>query len=212
MKIVRRVESRSLFLTFDDGPTIETQKVLDVLKAENVPATFFVVGTRAKANRSILEQIIRDGHSVGHHSLDHTYSAFFASSPRLRQWIEQGKSLLETFGVKSVGFRPPNGIVTPPLMKVLNEMREPLILWNTRFFDAVIPWTRRRALSSLKRIEPGSIILLHDAQSASRIDAFCDVLRDYIQHAKSQGFVFARLTPELIQKQSESIAFNVSKK
>ena len=204
MKIVRHVESRSIFLTFDDGPSEQTPKVLDVLREENVRATFFVVARQAALHRSITEQTVRDGHAIGHHSLDHTYAAFFAAGSRLRDWINEGELALKDMGISSVGFRPPNGIVTPPLRRILAEKKEPLILWNVRFYDAIIPWTSKRAISSLKRTTLGSIVLLHDAQKESRIDDFCRVLREYIREAKRQGLTFDRLTSELVRKQSFS--------
>lgn len=205
MKIVRSVDSRALFLTFDDGPSEETRKVLSVLRSENVLATFFVVAKRAEDFSSVLEDVMRDGHAIGHHSFDHTYGVFFSSRSKLKKWIEDGEALLKKIGVSvSVGFRPPNGIVTPPLKRVLQDKREPLILWNVRFYDAVIPWTRKRALASLSRTKAGSIILLHDAQRPARIDEFCLILRDYIREAKARGFTFDRLTSDLVQKQSFS--------
>jgi peptidoglycan-N-acetylglucosamine deacetylase len=189
----------TVFLTFDDGPDEHfTPEVLRVLKTHKAQATFFVIADKLKNNRRQLEEIQAAGHAIGNHSLDHRYRHFFAGKRRLEHWIDDAEAEMRRMGVQEwVGFRPPAGILTPPLLRVLRERGEPLVLWNERFYDAVIPWTERRALRSARNIQPGSIVLLHDRQKSRRRNSFLQTLDRYIAELKSRGLRSRALTREL---------------
>jgi peptidoglycan-N-acetylglucosamine deacetylase len=194
---------KTLYLTFDDGPdAASTPSVLKTLEREQVLATFFVVATKAKAERALLERILADGHSIGNHSLDHGYRAFFASQQKMTDWVWESEQEFANLLVEPVGFRPPAGVVTPPLKRALASKSLPLVLWQTRFFDTTFTWSKGSAERSLRSAKAGDIILLHDRQPASRLDGFCETLEHYIRAARAQGFSFARLTSELCRKQS----------
>jgi peptidoglycan/xylan/chitin deacetylase (PgdA/CDA1 family) len=196
---------KKIYLTFDDGPSAEsTLSVLKVLKDEGVVATFFLVAEKARANPELLQEIITNGHSIGNHSLDHSYRAFFGSKKTMSAWIQASEDVFSKLGIQSVGFRPPAGVVTPPLIQALKDRKEPLVRWNIRFFDTVIPWTKSRALAALAQTQGGSIVLLHDAQSSRRIENFCLTLESYIRAARLKGFEFGSLTAELCRKQSSN--------
>jgi peptidoglycan/xylan/chitin deacetylase (PgdA/CDA1 family) len=174
MKAKRIVpDSKSLYLTFDDGPVSSTDDVLKILDRHKIKATFFVVAQTAKKNQAILRNILAAGHSIGNHSLDHSYSHFFKGKQSLLQWIksseEEISSLIEG---PTVGFRPPAGVRTPELHQALSELQMPLILWRQRFFDTIFPFTFSKARRSLKCVKPGSIILLHDRQDPRRLPLF----------------------------------------
>lgn len=197
--------TKELFLTFDDGPDpIGTPRVLDVLLSEQVPATFFVVATQAQKERSLVERLLADGHTIGNHSLDHSYSAFFGSQQKMNDWVWESERAFAEMLVEPVGFRPPAGVVTPPLKKALKAKGLPLILWQTRFFDTQFQWTPKKAESSLVDASAGDIILLHDRQKATRLDLFCEALKHYIHQARDQGFRFERLTVGRCRKQGLS--------
>ena len=68
----------TIFLSFDDGPFEGcTDKVLDLLEKHDAKVTFFVVAQRAKQNKHLIDRMINEGHAIGNHSLDHSYSKFF---------------------------------------------------------------------------------------------------------------------------------------
>lgn len=185
----------SIFLTFDDGPDpISTPVVLDLLRREQVQATFFVIAEKARQSPDLLVRIRDEGHAVGNHSLDHRYRNFFRSQRGMGRWIDQATEVLRGLGLESsVGFRPPAGIVTPPLVRCLTSQGEPLVLWNERFYDAVLPWSEQKAKRSAQRLQPGSIVLLHDRQGANRLPNFCTVLSAYIHALRERKFDFAVL-------------------
>ncbi len=190
---------RQIFLTFDDGPNDQsTARVLDVLKARSVPATFFIVGQDLRPQLKLVRRMVSEGHALGNHSWDHLYANYFSNEARLSGWVARVNEELRALELpESVGFRPPAGVVTPPLLKALTALREPLILWNERFFDAVFAWGRARADRSARRLSGGSIVLLHDGQKPERIEGFCATLDHYITSLRARGFEFVPLTREM---------------
>jgi peptidoglycan/xylan/chitin deacetylase (PgdA/CDA1 family) len=194
-------DSKTLYLTFDDGPKESTLRILDVLAACEIEATFFVVASEVERRKAILGEIKSRGHGLGNHSLDHKYGPFFAGRKAMGQWVHSAENLLSfELGEPTVGFRPPAGIRTPELRWALEELNIPLVLWKIRFFDTVMRWTPSRALSSLKKTASGDIILLHDPQPHENLSLFVETLKIYIETAKKMGFEFRKLTRGLCQE------------
>ena len=205
MKAIRRLPDSSrktLYLTFDDGPHHgSTEPILEVLERHGIHATFFAVAEKAQRDPGFLRGIRAAGHSIGNHSLDHGYSRFFRGRRALREWIDLAEtSLSQLIGEPTVGFRPPAGVRTPELYGVLRDLKMPLVLWSTRFFDTVLPWTRSQAMKSLRRAHSGDIILLHDRQELTRLPSFIQTFDTYISGAKSAGFEFEILTRDKLER------------
>jgi len=184
-----------IFLTFDDGPVPgTTENVLAILKKYQVKATFFVVAEQAKEHRQTTNKIIKDGHSIGNHSLNHSFRPFFSGRKKMLEWISTSEEILQDLtGVKSVGWRSPAGIQTPPLHYALNKLQIPLIHWNIRYYDSLWTWTWHAAESSIENITPGSIILLHDRQKKRNEKNFLETLERFIPALKERGFALDRL-------------------
>ncbi|MBI3555798.1 MAG: polysaccharide deacetylase family protein [Deltaproteobacteria bacterium] len=195
-------EVKSLYLTFDDGPNSDsTPEVLETLETCRVPATFFVVARKAAAKRQLVQDIRANGHAIGNHSLDHRYGSFFSGRAKMLEWITSSEEMLkETTGAPSVGFRPPAGVRTPELHWALKQLNLPLVMWQRRFYDTVVPWNEKRALRSLASSTSGEIILLHDAQPVKRLPGFLKTLASYIKTAQQQGYEFRPLTRALCQE------------
>ena len=70
---------KRVYLTFDDGPSDNTEEILDILKKYDVKATFFVVGNTSEHGQELLKRIVEDGHSIGIHSYSHKYSSIYDS-------------------------------------------------------------------------------------------------------------------------------------
>lgn len=195
--IIRKLSSEphSVYLTFDDGPDpVGTPRVLDILAQQGVKATFYLVAEKARANRDLLMRIRAEGHAIGNHSWDHRYRNYFRGPDHLERWMKRASDEFESLGVGPVsGFRPPAGVITPALIKAARRLNLPLVLWNERFYDAVLPWTFAKASESAKRLKPGSIVLLHDRQSPAQADRFCQILSSYITRLKDRGFNFDKL-------------------
>ena len=190
--IVRSLPERGgeIFLTFDDGPVPgSTEAVLELLAVKSAYATFFLISQKALKHSELVYRIRDGGHAIGNHSPDHAYRNFFRYKPAVCEWIRRAEQDFLTLGVRQlVGFRPPAGIVNRHVQRAAEELGVPLILWNERFFDAVVPWSLRRAEASAARLRGGSIVLLHDRQRPSRTTGFCKTLGDYINRLQARYF------------------------
>lgn len=201
--LIRKINTNKLeiFLTFDDGPDAKcTPAVLNLLREEGALATFFVIGERAKKNPALVERIIQEGHSVFSHSSDHHYRNYFRGKDRLKVWLTESLRELElqTKSPQKV-FRPPAGVLTPPLVEIAQELGIPLILWNQRFYDSVRPWSEAAGKRSAQNVCPGDIVLLHDSQKTQHCSVFLGTLRVYLQDIKNRGFLFSNLTLSQIE-------------
>jgi peptidoglycan-N-acetylglucosamine deacetylase len=185
---IHQLPGNKRYITFDDGPFPGcTENVLKTLEENKVKASFFVVAERARRERSLLFEIQSQGHSIGNHSLDHSYGNFFARKSSLKEWIKRSEGILEDLGVEPVGFRSPVGIRTPALHAALRELKLPLIHWNIRFYDTKREWAKSKALSSWKKTGPGSIVLLHDTHTGEKGARFLESLSAYLKMAYNEN-------------------------
>ncbi|MBR3840336.1 MAG: polysaccharide deacetylase [Erysipelotrichales bacterium] len=98
------------YLTFDDGPTDLTPKVLDVLAEYNVKATFFIKGVMIKYHPDLLNRIVEEGHTLGNHTVTHKYEEIYTSTEALKaEILENNRRILEQTGVVVTAFRFPGG-------------------------------------------------------------------------------------------------------
>ena len=149
-------------LTFDDGPGPYTKAVLDVLKAEGVPATFFLTGEHVLAYPATTLRIAAEGHEVGNHSWDHPRRFDFLSASEAASQIARTDAAIEAvLGFVPAIFRPPNGSYDAGVMAIADR---PLILWDF----ATLDWLHDSEATAVRRVErlthSGSIILMHDVQ------------------------------------------------
>jgi len=182
-------------LTFDDGPHPEvTPRLLDLLKERGVRATFFVIGREAARHPGIVRRIAAEGHTLGNHTERHSY-LFWAMRPAaLRREIEQAQqAIAAASGVRCRLFRAPVGLKSPFEARVLRALGLELVSWQARFLDrAASPARLRRRL---RRVGPGSIILLHDGadRSAAGNPALLEVLPGLLESLEARGLRCAAL-------------------
>ncbi|UYL09608.1 polysaccharide deacetylase family protein [Bdellovibrio sp. SKB1291214] len=203
--IVRKIHSakNEIYLTFDDGPTEDlTPQVLDLLKEMNAKANFFVIGDEARKHPDILKRIVQEGHGLFSHSLDHAYRNYFKGTAQVKNWIENSLADLNHQSKQpQKAFRPPAGILTPPLITAAEQLQCPLVLWSHRFFDTTHAFTEEKALASLKTLRSGDIILLHDRQKTEHQELFLKTLRKYLQETQTQGYRCACLSDSVLQEE-----------
>ena len=158
-------------LTFDDGPDPKwTPQVLDILKANGIKATFFLVGVNAEKYPDLVRRIVAEGHEIGNHTYYHP-NLSICWPEHIRLELNATQLLLETItGRSTTLFRPPYNADTSPSsladlapLRIANEMNYLVVLENIDPQD----WARPGADVILERIKQqrrdGSIILLHDA-------------------------------------------------
>lgn len=159
-------EARGVALTFDDGPSPEhTPRVLDLLDAARVRATFFVIGKKAAAHPEIVRAIVERGHAVGVHGHDHDRLLALRTPARVGDDLEKCIAAVEGItGVRPTLFRPPVGITSPRIARALEEFDVTVVGWSVRALDG---WAGARpdrvAARVVPKLEDGAIVLLHDA-------------------------------------------------
>lgn len=103
-------KTKRVYLTFDDGPSRETEKILDILKEKDVKATFFVIGREDEFSKAIYKRIVEEGHTLGMHSYSHINTEIYASMDAFQKDFNKlYKLLLGTTGVQPEYYRFPGG-------------------------------------------------------------------------------------------------------
>ena len=157
-------DGREVWLTIDDGPSVDTLAVLDLLDAHAAKATFFLVGDRAQAHPELVREIVGRGHDIGNHSRTHPAGRFWALGPRrMRAEIEGAQRQLTAIGGRApVWFRAVVGHANPFVSAPLRDIGLARVAWTARGYDAVEP-NVERVLSRIERhLVPGAIVLLHE--------------------------------------------------
>jgi peptidoglycan/xylan/chitin deacetylase (PgdA/CDA1 family) len=191
-------EGKRCALTFDDGPAEPfTQQVLDILREQRVPATFFVVGKNVERHPELLRRIVAEGHEVGNHTYSHLF-VYFKSRRRMAEEIDRTQAIIEKVtNIRPKVFRPPYGARWFGLVPTLLERGMHMILWSATGYD----WKKDVqgiTRASLRELKPGAVILLHDGRNAlpaTEVDRSRTVaaLPDIIAGAREQGYTFAPL-------------------
>lgn len=163
---VRKVTgSADVALTFDDGPHATwTPRILDMLRAQRVKATFCLVGTQVRKNPALVVRIVREGHTLCNHSWNHDRA--LGSRPvaviradLVRTNVEIRKAVP---GAMIRFFRQPYGTWTPAGVAVARELGMEPLGWDVDPKDWEKPAAKIIGQRVLARIKPGSIVLLHD--------------------------------------------------
>lgn len=203
-----------VILTFDDGPSSEyTPQILDILKKEKVPATFFVVGMEAENNLPILKRIYKEGHEIGNHTFSHPNIAE-VSTERAATEMETTRLLIEAVtGRSTVLFRAPYNADSEPTSEV--ELKPIALSKKKNYYtigESIDPedWEVGITANSIyertiKQYEanPGKgIILFHDA--GGNRQATVDALPKIIKYFKDKGVKFTTVA-NLMGKTKEDI-------
>ncbi|MCF7222192.1 polysaccharide deacetylase family protein [Marilutibacter chinensis] len=164
------VDEPAAWLTIDDGPSDDTEAILDLLDAHHARATFFLVAARAQARPALVREIVRRGHTIGNHSLDHPSARFWMLGPRaLARQIGEAQAVLAGLaGQPPRWFRAVVGMANPFVAAVLKRQGLARVAWCTRGFDTV----EQDPAIVVTRLEgglrPGAIVLLHEGAAHGR--------------------------------------------
>ena len=161
-------KARTVALTFDDGPNEPwTSRLLDVLAAREVPATFFQVGRCAERHPDVTRRVLAEGHVLGNHSLSHSFRRY-VTDPRQDAEVRGGQEVLAAVsGVTPLLYRPPwlchwpwvlGGVARSGSAVVSGTFAHPL--------EVVQPAAHRLTDGAVRRAEPGGMLILHDGREA----------------------------------------------
>ena len=182
-----------MYLTFDDGPSPEnTVRILDVLQARNIKATFFLVGENVRRYPDIVQRIVADGHTIGIHCDNHDYARLYASADSyLADFEAAHQTLLDLTGIDVKLFRFPGGSVNDFNAGVRDEIIREMTArgyiyydWNASLEDAVESSDPAQLVANGVSTTLGRqkvIMLAHDVKSdtALCLDTLLDSLPEY---------------------------------
>ncbi|QTD43378.1 delta-lactam-biosynthetic de-N-acetylase [Sporosarcina sp. Te-1] len=186
-------DEKIAYLTFDNGyENGYTESILDTLKNEDVPATFFLTGHYLKSAAPLVKRMVKEGHTIGNHSYNHPNMAS-ASQQKVEEELKKFDELLnQTAGVQRTSyFRPPEGIFSETLLAQANELGYRHIFWSVAFIDwhANKPKGKAYAYNELMtQLHPGAVILMHTVSPDN-----AEALPDFIREAKKLGYEFRSL-------------------
>lgn len=182
-------ESRKVYLTFDDGPSENTSKILDILKERNIKATFFVVGFDDEASRELYQRIVAEGHTLGMHSYSHKYDMIYESLDAFKEDMSHLQSYLEEVtGVTPKIMRFPGGssnqvsnVDMKELIRYVKEEGLTYFDWNIESGDATSQaYTSdelvQNVMSEVVKYDT-SVVLMHDTSAkAATVEALVPMI------------------------------------
>ena len=179
-------ESKLISLTFDDGPNYNTNKVLEILEEYNVPATFFVLGSKIKGNEYILNKIIESGSEIGNHTYNHKILTKLKED-KIKEEIDSTSNLIfEVTGIYPTLLRPSYGIVNNKIKEISNY---PIIIWDIDTLDWKYHNSKKVAGRVLSKASDGDIILMHDVYSST-----ANALKVIVPELKNRGYTFVTVS------------------
>lgn len=175
--VYRAVGGRTVWVTLDDGPhPSRTSQILSALGRHGVKAVFFVVGTNAKAQPSLLRDISGAGHLIGNHTWDHPDLSRLSASA-FRDQLERTRDVISQYPGGTTLFRPPYGAHNATVDKVVSQLGYRSILWSVDTLD----WNKsykpdkwiQHGLDQIRN-RTSSLVLAHAIQktTAAHFDAF----------------------------------------
>ena len=172
---------KTVFLTFDDGPTpIASEWVLDFLRDEQTHATFFCLGENVKNHPELFERMKAEGHAIGNHSYRHEHG-FKASKKGYITSIEKADELIQ-----SKLFRPPYGKLPRSYDRYLKKYT--IVMWSYMAYDFDEKVSIEQILQSAKSIRNGDILVFHDNQKSH--ERLKIILPQVVEMLKEKGFSF----------------------
>lgn len=187
---------KQLVLTFDDGPDpIYTKEILNLLKNENIKATFFVVAENAEKYPELIHCIKKDGHCIALHSLNHRH-ALLSSYHYMKYDFSRSLELLQSMNCNIKFYRPPWGARNIFTGKLVKRHNLTMVLWDVMVGDWKANHTSNLLADRiLRKVFPGAIICLHDgcekyggAKNATPITI--DALKSVLPKLKEEGYNF----------------------
>lgn len=189
--------SKTIALTFDDGSDgTNIQKILDILSANNVKATFFLTGSGAQNHPQAIKNIVAKGHQIGNHSYSHPDFTGLTAA-QIKSQLDRTETTIKNITGKSTKpiFRAPFGSTNSAVLTAVgNAGYTHTIHWNIDTLDWQGVSASQITLKVMNNIVPGSIILMHTGAGASGTHG---ALPDMIKKLKAQGYSFATVSQVL---------------
>ena len=185
------VDGPFVAMTFDDGPSAKlTPKLLDLLAAHHMKATFFVVGENAADHPEILQRAVREGHEIANHTWSHPNLGKLGDDGVRRELQKTDDAIRHAIGVRPTLMRPPYGSITARQKHwIHDDFGYRIIIWDVDPLDWKRPGPSVVTSRILKETHPGSIILAHDIHAPT-----IEAMPATFTQLEAKGFKFVTVT------------------
>lgn len=195
-------EEKVLYLTFDAGyENGNVEKILNVLKEENTPATFFVLEHLVLNNTPLIRRMLQEGHTVGNHTATHVDITKLESKELLQnELLRLEEAYFKALGEKMPKyFRPPEGSFSTTTMQWLHDLGYQTVFWSFAYDDwdnARQPDPQKAKQKIMDNLHNGAVLLLHPTSKTN-----AEILGDVIRDCRSLGYRFGTID-ELVDASS----------
>jgi peptidoglycan/xylan/chitin deacetylase (PgdA/CDA1 family) len=182
-------QTKSVALTFDDGPSAGTDELLDLLKECDVKATFFVVGKQVNAGADVLRRMAQDGHQIENHTYGHRALDFLSAEEIAQEFFKCSSAVRAVTGSGTSFLRPPGGRSGKRLEEVARRFGITTVFWTANCTSREgASWEKMRDYI-VASASPGAIFLMHNSEGVTMkaLPAAIDALR-------ARGYSFATLS------------------
>lgn len=185
-------ETKTVYLTFDDGPTPEvTEWVLDMLTQHQIKATFFCIGNNIEKHPDIFRKVIEAGHAVANHTFNHL-NGWHTDNKKYFDNIDACEKMMDDRNTAML-FRPPYGKIKRSQKKEVLKRGYRIIMWDVLSADFDRTITPEHCLQNvIRNTTDGSVIIFHDSIKAQ--ENLRHALPKAIEFLKEKGFRFAAIT------------------
>lgn len=181
------VDGPYIAMTFDDGPNLKlTPKLLDLLAAHHIKATFFVIGENVAEHPEVVARAAHEGHEIGNHSWSHPNLAKMSDEGVRRELRRTEDAIKGAIGTRPTLLRPPYGSLSARQKRwIHDEFGYQIILWDVDPLDWKRPGPAVVRSRILKETRPGSIVLSHDIHPGT-----IEAMPSTFDQLEAKGFKF----------------------
>jgi len=185
-------ESKDIYVTFDLGYEAGyTESILDTLKANNVPATFFITAHYANSAADLVQRMINDGHIIGNHTVNHKSMPGLSEDELNKELMNLHTAIYEKFGYEMKYMRPPKGEYSEKSLSITTKLGYIPVMWSFAYAD----WDEAKQPSQsdgikkiVDNVHNGEIMLLHATSKTNM-----EILDAVIKQIKNMGYEFKSL-------------------
>ncbi|CAD6566204.1 MAG: hypothetical protein ASARMPRED_008600 [Alectoria sarmentosa] len=191
--------SKIVALTIDDGPSVYTHEIMQILNLNGVTATFFVIGSQVAGHEKTLQDLIESGNELGNHAMHDEPSRSLGDATLVDEIHSVEGMIHEAYTAVDAEpppkyFRPGSGFFSGRMRKILGRLGYRLVLGSIYPHDPQIPFWRINASHILSMLQPGGIIICHDRRSWT-----APMLRKVLPEIKRKGYRIITVT-ELLKE------------
>ena len=199
--VVDCAQVKCVALTFDDGPTPYTDRLLSILSANKAKATFFEIGNKVAANPAGAKRVVEAGMELGNHTWEHPNMTTLPLEDVPSQLSRANDAIAAATGVTPKLWRPPGGLTNAAVNEQAGKVGLAGILWDVIPYDWINDSnTAASRLLLMSQIKPGSVVLLHDTYSST-----VDIVEQFIPVLKANNYHFVTVTQLLGQRAPGSV-------